>query len=354
MKYLSLFTGIGGFEVAIQNIFPESECVGYSEIESTAIKIYESHFPTHTNLGDITKIVEDDIKGIFNDHGTIDLVVGGFPCTNLSSMANFNGDNGGLSSEKSGLFFNMADILKWVRKYNKNVKFIIENNNSMKKSQKEIITNVLNKIFDNVFFSTLNNADFGVQTRKRILWTNFSYSINIPENIQQTFSDVLEPLNDTEKKFLSEKMIVCLNKLHSCKNAKGTTKIVKKAELVYHGTQTWTFENIKVDNMKSRWDIHGRSDTMSVQLYTPYPLGKSRPIMASTTGGNNILLDRRCDEKEESFIPRYFTPLEIERLFGFEDEWTLLNGISITKRYKCLGNSIPIFIVKHVLDSLRS
>ena len=32
MKYLSLFSGIGGFELGINDVFPDAQCVGYSEI----------------------------------------------------------------------------------------------------------------------------------------------------------------------------------------------------------------------------------------------------------------------------------------------------------------------------------
>jgi site-specific DNA-cytosine methylase len=47
MKYLSLFTGIGGFEVALHRVFPNAECIGYSEVKPHAIKVYEHHFPGH-------------------------------------------------------------------------------------------------------------------------------------------------------------------------------------------------------------------------------------------------------------------------------------------------------------------
>jgi len=33
MKYISLFSGIGGFEQAIHEVFPDAECLGYSEID---------------------------------------------------------------------------------------------------------------------------------------------------------------------------------------------------------------------------------------------------------------------------------------------------------------------------------
>ncbi len=43
------------------------------------------------------------------------------------------------------------------------------------------------------------------------------------------------------------------------------------------------------------------------------------------------------------------TPIEVERLQGFEDGWTEkgINGlISDTQRYKCLGNAVTVPIVK--------
>ena len=89
MKYLSLFSGIGGFEVAIHRIFPNAQCIGYSEVKPHAIDIYEHHFPDHKNLGDITKISNSTIKQVTKNG--CDLVVAGFPCTNLSSMANIRG-----------------------------------------------------------------------------------------------------------------------------------------------------------------------------------------------------------------------------------------------------------------------
>jgi len=54
MKYLSLFSGIGGFEIGISNVYPDAICVGFSEVDKHAIQVYTHHFPEHENLGDIT------------------------------------------------------------------------------------------------------------------------------------------------------------------------------------------------------------------------------------------------------------------------------------------------------------
>ena len=77
MKYLSLFSGIGGFELGINDVFPNAQCVGYSEIDKYAIKVYQSHFPEHKNYGDIKDI---DINSLPD----FDMLVGGFPCHDLS------------------------------------------------------------------------------------------------------------------------------------------------------------------------------------------------------------------------------------------------------------------------------
>ncbi len=98
MKYLSLFSGIGGFELGAP---PDWECVGYSEIEPRAIQIYQKHFPTHKNYGDITKID----PAILPD---FDLIVGGFPCQSFSLA----GSRRGFDDTRGTLFFDIARIVK--------------------------------------------------------------------------------------------------------------------------------------------------------------------------------------------------------------------------------------------------
>ena len=45
MKYLSLFSGIGGFEIGLENAEQSFENIGYSEIDSFSKAIYSRHFP---------------------------------------------------------------------------------------------------------------------------------------------------------------------------------------------------------------------------------------------------------------------------------------------------------------------
>jgi DNA (cytosine-5)-methyltransferase 1 len=129
MKYLSLFTGIGGFELGITNAYGVANrhkeqgeaqmvlgneyqstgeyvegtatCIGYSEIDKYAIQIYQRHFQDHKNYGDITKINEKELPDF-------DLLCGGFPCQSFSIA----GKRGGFSDTRGTLFFDIARILK--------------------------------------------------------------------------------------------------------------------------------------------------------------------------------------------------------------------------------------------------
>jgi len=98
MTYFSLFSGIGGFELGIGE---KGTCVGFSEVEPHAIDIYQKHFPTHKNYGDITKINAEELPDF-------DLLVGGFPCQSFSIA----GNRGGFGDTRGTLFFDIARIIE--------------------------------------------------------------------------------------------------------------------------------------------------------------------------------------------------------------------------------------------------
>lgn len=76
MKLLSLFSGIGAFEKALDNLKVPYELVAYCEIDKYASASYAAiHGVSESlNLGDITKIDEKTLPK------NLDLVTYGFPC----------------------------------------------------------------------------------------------------------------------------------------------------------------------------------------------------------------------------------------------------------------------------------
>src|SRR5271170_7620337 len=92
LRYISLFSGIGGFEIGIHKMFPKAVCLGYSEIDPHALAVYQEHYPDHPSLGNVRKIDGKSFRG------KVDLLVGGSPCQSLSTAGKLQGLRG-----KSGL-----------------------------------------------------------------------------------------------------------------------------------------------------------------------------------------------------------------------------------------------------------
>lgn len=84
MKFLSLFSGIEACSVAWKPL--GWECVGFSEIEPFPCSLLAHYYPTVPNLGDITKITEQQIA----DLGGFDVLVFGSPCFPKGTMVATN------------------------------------------------------------------------------------------------------------------------------------------------------------------------------------------------------------------------------------------------------------------------
>jgi len=338
MKYISLFSGIGGFEHAIHQIFPDATCLGFSDVKQKAIAVYKLHFPDHHALGDISKISDETLEELRAEN--VDLIVAGFPCTNLTSLATINGEYRGLEGSKSGLFFDLIRVIEKV----KPTHIIIENNYSMAKKYRDRIDVALAEVMKPipVHRRMLNAADFGVQCRKRIFWSTFEVPEPSADQLCQTWSDVLADKEHALKFALSDKMVACLNKPHS-KTKKKRTMVMGSEDENNLREATW------VTNSNSRWGNSMISDTMDSQLWSPYPVGKSRPYISSNGGTNNVLIDRRWHDSK--LLVRHFSPLEAERLFHFPDNYTI-GARYKTTRINLLGNSVVVAVIKYILNFL--
>lgn len=161
MKYLSLFSGVGGFEVGIGD---KGECVGFSEFDNYILPIYQKHFPTHKNYGDITKIETTELPDF-------ELLVGGSPCQDLSVARNIQqaDTRKGLDGAKSGLFFHFVRILKDKKPKNfiwENVKGALSSNQGWDFAE---VQNQFSECGYDIEWQVLNSYDFGVpQRRERI------------------------------------------------------------------------------------------------------------------------------------------------------------------------------------------
>jgi DNA (cytosine-5)-methyltransferase 1 len=101
----SLFTGGGGLDMAVHMLWPNALPVWCSEVDKHASALLEARMPTVTNLGDITAIDWHQVE-------PVDVLVGGFPCQDISHA----GKRAGITEEtRSGLWFNFRDAIRVLR-----------------------------------------------------------------------------------------------------------------------------------------------------------------------------------------------------------------------------------------------
>ena len=96
MKFLSLFDGCHMFGLGARRA--GFGCAGTSEIDTHAANVTRYHYPNTPQLGDVRDVGATDA----------DLIIGGFPCQDLSVA----GDRRGLAGERSGLFWEIVRIAR--------------------------------------------------------------------------------------------------------------------------------------------------------------------------------------------------------------------------------------------------
>lgn len=203
LKLLSLFTGIGAFEKALERLNVDYELVGFSEIDKYAIKSYCAihNVPENKNLGDVTKIEIDKIPDF-------DLMSWGFPCQDISIAGRMEGIKEGT---RSGLYYEGYKILKA-----KMPKIsIIENVKNLTsqrfKEQFESILNDISELGYNNYWKVLNAKDYGVpQNRERVFIVSIRKDIDkndftfpSPVTLVLKLKDILEDKVD-DKFYLTE------------------------------------------------------------------------------------------------------------------------------------------------------
>lgn len=345
MKVVSLFSGIGGFELGIKNSRLKAEVVFSSEIDKYATASYLSNFHNNNLKGDITKISEKDIP----NH---DLLVAGFPCQAFSIA----GKQKGFNDIRGTLFFDVTRILKEKKpKY-----FLLENVKNLVvhdggKTFKTIIK-ALNQIGYTVDFTIINSVEAGLpQNRERTyiigifngktsekntdkrnkkidtLKLTFDYkgfdffnSLSF-KNPQKHIKDILED-NKNEKYLITNDSVVEFLKKNDFKeDGNFVDKIVKLFDLP---------RNVWNDLERQR------------RVYSTYGIS---PTILARTDTTKVYLHNG----NESYI-RKFTPRENFRLQGFDDNFinNILNTVSMTQQYKQSGNAVSPPVVTGIINHL--
>ncbi|WP_417234087.1 DNA cytosine methyltransferase [Arthrobacter sp.] len=96
----SLFSGYGGLDLAVEEVF-DGETAWFSEFSPAPARVFAHHWPGVPNLGDITMIDWNVVE-------PVDVICGGFPCQDVSTV----GKRAGLApGTRSGLWARMAEAI---------------------------------------------------------------------------------------------------------------------------------------------------------------------------------------------------------------------------------------------------
>ena len=179
LKVLSLFSGIGAFEKALDRLNIDYELVAFSEIDKYATKSYCAihGVDESMNLGDITKVDENSLPK------DIDLITYGFPCQDISLAGKQKGmfnDDG--TQTRSGLFFEALRIIEATKPKIAIAENVKNLTGKKFKEQFELVLKSLEEAGYSNYWKVLNAKDYGIpQNRERV------FIISIRKDIDKGF-----------------------------------------------------------------------------------------------------------------------------------------------------------------------
>lgn len=373
MNVLSLFDGMSCGRIALTELNIKIDQYYASEIDSHAIKQTQLNFPTTIQLGDVTKWQEWHVKW-----SEINLILAGSPCQGFS----FAGKQLAFDDPRSKLFFVFVEILNHVKKFNPDVKFLLENVD-MKRDHLRVISEYVG-----VFPVNINSNLVSAQNRNRWYWTNIRTKkvglfdeiytdIPQPKDEGILLRDILESEVD-EKYFLSDKMVNGLQN-HSDKKQNegcGFKFEPKKAEQKGAAVTSRCFKMGVDDNyivaMRGRNPDNPsdrRTGSPTEQRLEPNTTGKTNCL--TSVQKDNLIVSmklgrspdfQRQNQSQKAYALdtkgkdgfalnsriRRLTPTECARLQTVPP-WYVWN-CSDTQQYRMLGNGWTVKVIEHILS----
>ena len=237
--------------------------------------------------------------------GSIDLLCGGFPCQDLSVA----GKRAGLAGERSGLFFEFARIADESVRENgfillENVPGLLSSPTENKGEDFAILLETLSKYgFNDIAWRILDSQYFGVPQRRRRI-----FILGRRSRGGRSCGEILFEPESGDWNFETNGQAGKKNSLPAIT-----------------GLGTGGPDDNDAQN--------GR--LISIEQFI------SGPLTSRYYKGINSTIDDGAAIPTKMGVRR-LTPIECERLQGFPDSWTDINGASDTKRYAAIGDAVTV------------
>jgi len=354
LKCFSLFSGIGGFDLALKNT--GHTIVGACEIDEWARQIYQRHFPNIQVHQDARKIKPEELPDF-------ELLVAGFPCQPFSVA----GKRLGFEESRGTLFFEIARIARQKRPrllLLENVKGLLNHDGG--KTFANILA-TMDELGYDAEWQVLNSKYFVPQNRERVFIICYLRGTPRPKVFPITESseqhDRTHPKTQGKGTGLQSQIVGAIDSHYYKAGSGSRTLITSELELKQLGNiaetkhnsiwgRVYDPENIAVTINAEGGGLGAKTGLYVVPVITPGRQNKKQngrqfkeagdPSFSLTTNDPHGIFDGKKI--------RRLTPLECERLQGFPDGWT--KGISDTQRYRCCGNAVTVPVVQYIMERL--
>lgn len=298
MRMVSLFAGIGGFDLGAQRAGIET--VALVEKDPHCRKLLADKFSP-------TLIFEDVVQCGSSNLPPCDIVCGGFPCQDLSVA----GERAGLQGSRSGLFYEQARITREL-----GARFFVGENvpGLFSSDEGRDFARILGELGHlgarDIAWATLDAQWFGVAQRRRRVFIVADFAGESASEILSLSEGLRGDPPPRRKK--GERITPTI------------TGRTRKRGGQYAGGTDFDIDGGLIPDVA--WALQERD-------------GKGPD----------------SDTKEGHLIPakssvRRLTPLECERLQGFPDNWT--DGFSDSTRYRMLGNAVAVPVTNWLFRQL--
>lgn len=387
-----LFAGVGGFRLGFERDSAEWHTVWFSQWEPGAAHQW-AHACYVQHFGDIDENTGIDIaqveKSRIPNHSVL---VGGFPCQDYS-VAHGLVNNKGIEGKKGVLWWQIRDIL--IEKQSPFV--LLENVDRLLKSPAKqrgrdfgIMLGCFADLGYNVEWRVVNAAEYGAaQRRRRIFIFAYKNTTNYFTQMSNYQADDIISRNG----FMVSAFPISGNSLIKCEKQLDYNNIKSISDnfeyefgnagfmrdgVIYSVNVTSALENpillqdvlqdnvdetFYVEDKLDKWTylkgakkINRRAKTGFNYIFSEGPISfpdrLDLPARTMLTSESTINRSTHVIEDPQTRRLRILTPVEAERIQGFDDDWTN-TGMTLRMRYFCMGNALVVPMVTRMAKVLR-
>lgn len=386
MKIFSMFDGVGGFIVGLENSSKEIFKTLYSNQYEPSRKIQDAYevglyrFPNMEHIGTDVALIPNEKLEEMRKNG-VDMIVGGFPCQDYS-VARSKKNELGIEGKKGVLFWEIIRATKVIKpKYLilENVDRLLKAPSSQRGRDFAVMLAAFNELGYSVEWRVINAADYGrAQRRRRVFFFVFRNDTKWGERLHKTYESNLPKKATTEERLAQYQNYIFADGLFGRQfpvkdmavkkriNANHLIGDIAEVSETFNDGKFWNsglmtngyYYTIETDpiveNPITMGDIVVPEDTVDAKYYITgeklekfkYLRGPKKLTRTSADGHEYTYAEGGMSEYDSLDLPgrtmltsegsvnrsthllkingnyRLITPIEAERLQDFPDDWT--------------------------------